>query len=343
MADLLMDNNACMVVGAAAWHGKGVRLDHPPSTPEALRAARLDWEVEKVPVYAHVPLEYPDSRNVSQSMKTTRSVKTNSFATVRRDELGVPHVLGVVGRRYEVLQNREAFSVFDDLLLGRGCTYESAGAVRDGRRVWILARIPDRFRVGGDEIRKYFLLVLSHDGSTPLILRPTPVRVVCNNTLNIALGERGSSFAIKHLRGIRTRLSEVTEAITMADMDFEKARGHMERMAETKLEDPSAYFMRVMPGLARWTDPKLKRNVWRQRMVDLTDLFHVGRGNAGKTVWDGYNAVTEWVDHKRAGDHWVEYTQFGGGDAIKRNAFAAAVDMTEKRTMVPVGMDASRN
>ncbi len=331
MADMIMDDRACFVVGEAAWHRKGVRLDMPPSTPDALRLAGLDWHVHKKPLYAR--LDGQDGLSIHRQY-----VPAPAFATVRYDAENHPHVLGVVGRKYEVLQNDEAFSVFDRALIDRGCVYESAGAVRDGRRVWILARLPESITVADDEVRRYFLLVLSHDGSTPLLLRPTPVRVVCNNTLNLALRGKEAQFSLKHLRGIRERLEQVMEAIGQAEMDFDRAREEMERMAETPLPDPTPYFMAVMPDLRKWNDDRLRRNVWRNRMLQLTDLYAVGKGNHGRTVWDAYNAITEWVDHVRPAKEWVESTQFGTGGEIKRQAFAVAADMAmEKPSSFPAG------
>lgn len=354
MADMIMDDNACMVVGEAAWHGKGVRLEIPPSTEEALRLARLDWMVHKEELYLKVPgaqssdapatLVGPDGAATSFQMEHAHAfiagrdellsgrnkfVPVEGHATVRYDIAGKPHVLGIVGKKYEVLQNREAFEVFDKILLGRGCAYETAGAIRDGRRVWILARLPESFYVGGDEVRRYFLLVLSHDGSTPLLLKPTPVRVVCNNTLNLALEGKNSTFSIRHTRNIRSRLSEVVEAISMAEMDFTKAKEHMLRMTEFRLLDPTPYFFRVMPELKRAGDDTLQRNVWKHRFSTLVDLHHFGRGNYGKSLWHAYNAMVEWVDHCQRSKDWVENTQFGSGDRIKRRAFTEARVMTE--------------
>jgi phage/plasmid-like protein (TIGR03299 family) len=287
--------------------------------------------VTKVPVYAHVPAaaDTPGGVRTQSGDDADIHLKTDSYATIRTDSTGKPHVLGVVGKRYEVLQNAEAFTVFDRLLEERGCTYESAGAIRDGRRVWILARIPEAMLVRDDTINQYFLLVLSHDGSLPLILKPTPIRVVCNNTLNLALRDRANQFAVRHLRGMRERLRSVTDAIVESELNFEKAREHMERMAEYRIHDPSAFFFSVMPDLRRWSDTSLQRNAWRKRYLRLTDLFHTGKGNMGHSLWDAYNALVEWVDHDREGKEWVESTQFGSGDRLKRKAFESAVALTD--------------
>jgi phage/plasmid-like protein (TIGR03299 family) len=320
MSHDLMNGNACLVIGQSAWHGRGVRLDIPPCTEDAVRLASLDWLVSKEPVFAHVQ---------GAGDHSEFEIETDAYATVRFDATGKPHVLGVVGKKYTVLQNREAFEVFDKVLLDRGCTYESAGAVRDGKRVWILARIPDSLQVAGDQVNRFFLLILSHDGSLPLILKPTPIRVVCNNTLNIALKDRSNQFAVKHLRSIRDRLTEITRAVADAEMNFEKAREHMQRMAEYKLHDPAQYFFSVMPELRRWNDSGLQRNTWRGRFLRLVDLHHCGRGNHGQTLWDAYNALVEWSDHDRNPKDWVEFSQFGGGDQLKRRAFEHAVQLVE--------------
>lgn len=327
MADLIMDDNACMVVGQAAWHGKGVRLDIPPNTAEALRLARLDWRVYKEPVFVRL------GDATARASSSDAVLETDSFATVRYDACGRPHFFGIVGKRYEVLQNHEAFEVFDRIMIDRGCVYESAGAVRDGRRVWILARVPDEFRVADDRIREFLLVVLSHDGSTPLVLKPTPVRVVCNNTLNLALGGREAQFSIRHTLSIRSRLIEAARAVSGADMDFQKAKESMECMAERRLPDPTRYFFTVLPELRNWNNSALKRNVWRDRFDALQTLFVAGRGNHGRSVWDAYNAVVEWVDHGRNPKDWVEWTQFGSGALLKRRAFEQGVELATKTTI----------
>lgn len=153
--------------------------------------------------------------------------------------------------------------------------------------------------------------------------------MVCNNTLNLALRDRANQFSVRHLRGMRERLREVTDAIVASELNFEKAREQMERMAEYRIHDPAPFFFSVIPDLRRWNDPTLQRNAWKKRYLRLVDLHHTGRGNHGRSLWDAYNALVEWVDHDRESKEWVESTQFGSGDRLKRRAFETAVAMTD--------------
>ncbi len=101
------------------------------------------------------------------------------YATVRQD---TREVLGIVGERYRLVQNHEAFT-FIDQLLGSAIHFETARSLHGGRRVWVLATLPDHVEVGGDDVRPYVLLMNSHDGSTAVVAATTPIRVVCQNTL----------------------------------------------------------------------------------------------------------------------------------------------------------------
>ena len=148
------------------------------------------------------------AKNRSQSGRAPRCEEIPGFyATVRQD---TREVLGIVGERYRLVQNHEAFT-FIDQLLGSSINFETAGSLHGGRRVWVLATLPDHVEVGGDDVRPYVLLMNSHDGSTAVVAATTPIRVVCQNTLNWGLATRGRSSRSatpKRSRSAFTRLGE---------------------------------------------------------------------------------------------------------------------------------------
>src|SRR6476659_1783755 len=157
-----------------AWHGLGQIVSDHPSSREALQFAGLDFEVAKLPNLHRLP----DGKEVTSE---------NSFFTYRTDN---QEILGDrLGSDYEVVQNKDAFSFFDAIVGHKeGILYETAGALGKGERIFITAKLPDYIRVGHDDlIEKYLFLTTSHDGSGSITAAFTPIRVVCNNTLTVAL------------------------------------------------------------------------------------------------------------------------------------------------------------
>lgn len=148
------------------WHGLGTRVMEAPNSKEALIAAGLDWKVLQEAIYTGTEEPIP-------------GYKANIRDSDRR-------VLGVVTDRYKVIQNDEAFA-FTDALLGEGVRYETAGALQEGRKVWMLAHMPHEYIISGERISPYLLFSNTHDGSGAIKVALTPIRVVCNNTLNLAL------------------------------------------------------------------------------------------------------------------------------------------------------------
>ena len=174
--NLNVTNNktSMMYIGESPWHKLGTKLDKPATAFEAIQAAQLDFMVVKFPIKTvrhELPVE-------------------NHFATVRTDTL---QTLGVVGSRYEPIQNKDAFDAFDTLVGEGEAIYHTAGALGKGERIWLLAKLPDYIRVNlNDIVEKYLLLVNSHDGSGSVKVKLTPIRVVCENTLSMALQGDGT-------------------------------------------------------------------------------------------------------------------------------------------------------
>ena len=156
-----------------------------PASEEALKIAGLDWKVLQEPIY-------------TMGKEQIEGFKVNVRDTDRR-------VLGVVSDRYKIVQNQEAFS-FTDELLGEGVRYETAGSLQNGRKVWLLARMPHEYIISGERITPYLVFFNSHDGSGAIKAALTPIRVVCQNTLNLALSTAKRSWSMIHTGNIQGKI-----------------------------------------------------------------------------------------------------------------------------------------
>jgi len=273
-----------MFVGQPAWHGLGTVLDHPPTTREAIVAAKMD-------LVNHVePLFYADK--LSGQAKTVPN-----RAVVRED--GV--YLGTVGAEYEVLQNHEAFAWFDPVLEAGLATIEAAGTLRGGRVVWVLAKNKGvGFSVvKGDDVEQYLLLVHAHDGTMAITCGFTNVRVVCWNTLSAALREAERLLKFRHSRNCRVNLEKARDTFTLAASQFNRTCESYQFLAKVKCDDKTArrYFREVFaPGRA---DDEKAATVTVNRIFPLFE-GGVGRELAPGTMWNAFNAITQFNTHNRS-------------------------------------------
>ncbi len=276
--------------GETPWHGLGVRLPEAPTTGEAIRAAGLDWHV------------------ITRPCVTVDGVPVPAQATVRESD---GRVLGVVGPAYEPLQNREAFAFFDPLVAAGDVTLETAGSLRDGQRVWVLARLARDpvviVKQADDVVLRYLLLSNSHDGTLAVRVGFCPIRVVCANTMAIAHEHATSKLLrIKHTKGVNDTLTEIREAMNLASAEFEATAEQLRRLAATPIvaDDLKKYVKRVFElGDADDAQDEAGKRI----LSRVTPLFEEGRGNdlpgVRGTLWAAYNSVTEYllcrIRHKR--------------------------------------------
>jgi phage/plasmid-like protein (TIGR03299 family) len=336
MAHELMNDNAMFYVGQTPWHGLGNKLEIEPNTKEALKLSGLDWTVTKAETYIRVggpsgTLTIGGSSKSFSMKDTYNHAETGYCCTYRLNADLEPVILGHVSKKYEVLQNKDAFQPFDEVLLDHGYTYETAGAVKDGQKIWILAKAPYSNEVGKDKIDRYVLLFNSHNGSTGVTMKPTMIRVVCNNTLEYALNQKSDNgISLRHTIGVKDRLSTLTEALRACDANVEEALEVMRRMNEAELTDEvmTKYFETVFPTLINREQesyhPTTKRkipNFAKPHYEALVANYRHGKGNNGKTMWDAYNSITEYVDHTKNYSDPVASIGFGWGKNIKQHAF----------------------
>ncbi len=262
------------------WHGLGTRVEEAPSSREALRLAGLDWQVLQKPIM------------------TTDGQMVKGFRANVRDRDS--RVLGVVTDRYKVVQNEDAFAFTDDLL-GEGVTYETAGSLQDGRKTWLLAELPQRYIISGDEIAPYLVFMNAHDGSGSIKVAMTPVRVVCMNTLNLALATAKRCWSTAHTGDIRAKIEDARDTLLFAETYMGELGKAVERLRQIRLSDRQvmAYIDQLFP-LYEDPTPVQKKNLLRMkedvriRYADAPDLQHVGK-NGYRFV----NAVSDFATHAK--------------------------------------------
>ena len=260
------------------WHGLGTVVKEAPTSEEALRLAGLDWNVVQEPIY------------------TPFREKIDGFKANVRDS--DRKVLGVVSDRYKVVQNVEAFS-FTDELLGQGVRYETAGSLSGGKRVWLLARLPREYIISGERISPYLVFSNTHDGSGSVKVAVTPIRVVCNNTLNLALATAQRSFSMNHTGNIGDKIQEARDTLFMAESYMDQLGSEFETLRRQKLTDRQVqeYIDILLPMEKNPTKMQEKnvirlRNELGRRYYDAPDLQDVGK-NAYRFI----NAVSDFATH----------------------------------------------
>jgi phage/plasmid-like protein (TIGR03299 family) len=225
----LTGKDAFFSVKEKAWHGLGQIVQDYPTSAEAIKFAGLDYEVIKQDIYT-------TSFNADgQAMDFTNRVKTH-YATMRKD---TGDVLGIVGSKYEVVQNETAFTFFDSLVADdSGIKYETAGALGNGEKIFITAKLPDVIKIGrNDIIEEYIFLTTSHDGSGSIMAAFTPVRIVCNNTLNMALKNHSNAVFIKHTANAEEKLKEAARIITLSNNVSQQLETLFNKWSKVRIAD----------------------------------------------------------------------------------------------------------
>lgn len=280
------------------WHGLGTMVAEAPNSKDALRLAGLNWKVLQEPVY-------------TENEELIQGYKANVRDTDRK-------VLGVVTDRYKVIQNEEAFA-FTDTLLGEGVRYETAGSLQEGRRVWMLARLPREFIIGGERISPYMVFSNIHDGSGAVKTALTPIRVVCNNTLNLALRTAKRSWSMIHTGDISGKIEEAKNTLLLADEYMTALGQEFEDLRKIKLSEKQVLdYIKILLPMEENYSLLQKRGVeklradMKMRYFDAPDLKDVGN-NGYRFV----NAVSDFATHSTPRRKTANY---------KENIFARTAD-----------------
>lgn len=306
------------------WQKVGRSIDRAGDSIAALRRASLDWSVKELPI------------ELSRPFHENRIIRTHK-AIVRADN---EEVLGVVGARYQPIQNTDAFRFLDSIVGERLASFETAGELHGGKVVWLLLRIPSELRVRGtdDVVEPYLLCINSHDGTRAFRVFNTAVRVICQNSLTMALRTAGGAgLALRHTESALCRIEEARRTLGIATRQYAQLNTEMNRLAATRITEirAKAYFQLVWPDNPEVEDSTRTRSV-RERMLENFQREGEQMPKLAGTAWLAYNAVshyTDWerptrgLDDARRANHKFESILLGDSASLKRQAWADALTM----------------
>lgn len=335
------DGKDCMfVVGDRqdAWHLLGQRCNEAATWEQAVELAGLDWTVSKQRNYA---------RNLTGAV-----VETDSYTIFRSSDNAQ---LGTVGAGFEIKQNRECFQFVDTLLEANGgAHYDSAGALGNGATIWCAVRVPKAdIAIGADKHESYLVFATAHDGSMAHTVKLTTVRVVCQNTLNSALGESGSMFRVKHTAGANVRLDKAKSLMTGVVTDADILRQKLQSLANRKMtrESMVAVLNRLFPAPKEENASTTRReNVIGEVLALYSSNDNGAFPEQAGSAYNMLNAVTEYADHFRnprittarqgmsIEQARAENAVAGTGDKLKSTALAVIDEVTAEISQ-PNGAD----
>jgi phage/plasmid-like protein (TIGR03299 family) len=266
------------------------------------------------------------------TLQTADTQAKVSHRGVRRTSDG--RILGVVGPRFAALQNKDAFDWFQPFLDAREAALHTAGSLRGGSRVWVLAKLNHNPLVvaPGDEVEKFILLSHSHDGSLAVRCGFTPVRVVCQNTLSMAHGSDASKLIrIKHMKDVLENLANVREVMDVANAEFEATAEQYRRLARRSINQ--ADLRRYVNQVFQVEEGQKRSTRLKNIMEEIVRLAEAGRGNelpsVSGTLWTAYNGVPEWLGYQRGNSQGNRLNSlwFGDGAALNQHALEVALGM----------------
>ena len=305
--------------GEMPWHGLGIKVPADLTPDQMLTVAGLDWEVTKSPVYIHLNGE---------------EVALDHAALVRATD---NKVLDVVSADWNTVQNREAFSFFNDFVAAGDMEMHTAGSLKGGQIVWVLAKVLGSFELfSGDLIEPYLLFSNFHKYGFSTDVRFTPIRVVCNNTLNMALGKEANGIKVSHRRVFDAM--EVKTALGIAKEKMLKYKEAAEFLGSRKAkeEDIVTYFTRVFPVSA--ASKKAEKNEKSRNAVAALKLLceQPGAEFAEGTWWPVYNSVSFLTDHVlgRNVDTRLSSAWYGPNRKLKIGALDTALEMAKVSEVV---------
>ena len=281
------------------WHGLGTMVEEAPTSADALKLAGLDWTIEGKPIYDE------------------HGKVINGFYANTRSSDG--SVMGIVGSRYSIVQNEEAFA-FTDSLIGEGVTYETAGSLRGGRQIWLLGKMPERYIVG-DKFEPYICFVNSHDGTGAVRACMTPIRVVCNNTLNLALSSAKRSWSTPHRGDVKSRLDEARQTLQLADQYMKDLAAKADQLAnETMTEEQVVIVLDKMFELAKDATDRQKKTAQDAKNEIVCCMLHPDLANFLNTKWGFINDVSDFVGHAAPVRQTKHYQENRWGNIIAGHA-----------------------
>ena len=276
-----------------AWHRLGTTLPDAFSAEDALIHGHLaGWNLRKMPVTA-----FDETTGLDVTVP-------DRFAILRDNPIVEDQVdaLGVVGEKYQILQNEELVGLLDTLVDEASATFETAGAIDGGRQVFVTMKLPGHIKIGGvDPMENYIAATTAHDGSASTRLMVTPIRIVCQNTLNVATKYASNVFRVKHTKGATaTLLRQAREALDFTFDYLDDFQEKAEQLINTELT--LNRFEEIISREFGAPEDAPASTVTRSenKIEEMLSLFADAQTHEGlrDTAWAGFNALTEWFDHQ---------------------------------------------
>ncbi len=326
-------------VGADTWHGLGQlvaprELADQVTLDQMNRAARLDWQVYAAPAFIAKPDGTP--------------VKVDNCQINVRDRDHKP--LGVLTEKYSLIQHTKIAEVLDELVRGGLATWETAGSLREGRRVFYTVRLPIVSQpIPGDAHENFIVAGTSHDGTLLTSFLETSVRVVCANTFAQAMGGRGQRLAIRHAGDVDTLLDDARDVIALTNANIEAYDAAMTQLAGIAMAEKAAsrFLEKMIPHPERISDDATdeQAKAYARAMTKVNgihdrvfDLHSSGKGvrefHTEGTAYGWFNAFTEYTNHHMRTQRAFENRTFGEGAALARKAFTVMTDPHEMAEML---------
>ena len=297
--------------GEVPWHGLGTKVPSDLTPEQMLQAAGLDWEVNKV------DLTYGDGLVVPGKKGLVRS-SDGAY-------------LDTIGDDWNPLQNSEAFEFFNDFVMAGDMEMNTAGSLEDGRRTWALAKIKDAvFEIVKDDITECYLLFSNpHKYGMSITVMMTPIRVVCNNTITMALnGASEHMVKINHRSEFDADAVKETLGVAKDKLDTYKEAAQFLSTKNYTKDSIVEYFNEVFPFTANKRDNDMSRNTkLAMEVLDTQPGAEYGRG----TFWQAFNTVTYLTDHElgRSNDTRLTSAWFGANRKKKIVALEKAIEFAE--------------
>jgi len=305
-------------VGQVPWHSLGTKLENPATAQEAITAANLDFTVKTTPALFRVG-------------RSVIPIK-DKFAVIRTD---TNTGLGVVGKSYTPLQNTDAFNFFDPIVERNEAMYHTAGVLHDGRKIWLLAKLPNSIVLKGEDIiDQYVCLTNSHDGSTGVIACMTSIAVVCNNTLQAALKGTKNKVSVRHTTNVADNIKVAHEILGLQDITTGALQQAYDLLQNKKVN--TAFVDEFLNTLYPKKEENQTNTNGDRIKLSLVEAFETSPGHElesrNGTAFGLYNAVTYFTNHMKeykTADQRLNSIWNGGSLNIEQKAFDLLLDMSK--------------
>ncbi|GLQ87239.1 DUF932 domain-containing protein [Dyella flagellata] len=308
--------------GQQPWHGLGARLTPDQPLEVWAKQAGMDWQIETADV------QFIAGRPFPGSLQTYRDQKV-----LYRSDTKEP--LSVVSKRFKVVQPTEILEFYRDLTEIGGYEMETAGVLKEGRKLWALARTGQSVTLkGGDLVNGYLLLATACDGTLATTAQFTSMRVVCNNTLDIALHDGEGAVKVPHHSTFDAQM--VKQQLGIAITQWSSFSDHIKELADCRVAEKMVEDFLTKVFAYSHSSTELPGSAFNEHAAQKVLALYTGQGkgsglsSAKRTAWGLLNSVTEYVDHHRrtrSSDHRRDAAWFGQGAALKHKAWNEALSL----------------